>query len=182
MRAIAVLVAMALVLGSCGDEPQSVPAQPPPFIVQVRDADFTLTWRVDAQRVSSTDSLRLEARLLYTGPSQAIKAWAGFSLVHFYFRQADGPLFLEPTIESIGICHDVQRGEPVVVEYRKSGTFAEPGDPNFPVMNAFLRDPELHFPPGRWRITAIADFSLGGCGGGGVPIHIEAPGEIVVAP
>jgi hypothetical protein len=151
-------------------------------VVEVRDADFVLTWRIDAPHVSSTDALELEAKLLYTGPSDAVRAWAGFSLVHFYLHQVDGPLFLEPTIESIGICHVVRRGEPVVIPYQKSGTFAELGDPNFPVMNEFLEDPQLHFPPGRWRITAIADFTLGACGDGGLRVLIEAPGEIVVTP
>jgi len=180
MRAVATLGAPCLALVSCADEPQPSPAELRPHVVQVREADFTLTWRIDAQHVSSTDALSLEATLVYTGPSPIIKAFAGFSLVHFYFQQVDGPLHLEPVIESIGICHDVRKDEAVVVPYRKSGGHAEQGDPNIPVMNEFLRDPELHFPPGRWRITAIADFTLA-CGDG-QPIHIEAPGEIVVAP
>jgi hypothetical protein len=177
MRAAAMLGAVCLALVSCADEPQPSPAELRPFVVQVHEADFILTWRIDGQRVSSADPLRLEATLLYTGPMRVIKAWAGFSLVNFYLQQVDGPLHLELVIESIGICHDVRMGEVVVVPYRKSGDHAEQGDPNFPVMNEFL-----HFPPGRWRITAIADFTLGGCGGAGIPIHIEAPGEIIVTP
>lgn len=150
-----------------------------PLVIAVREDDFLVRWEVDAGRVRSSQALTLEATLTYEGDADVVEAFAGFHLIEFYLAQIDGPLVMDPVIESIGICHDVRRGEPVVVPYAKSGGFAEPGDPNYPLMNDFLRDPDLHFPPGRWRITAVADFTLG-CEQGRQRIHIEAPGELIV--
>jgi hypothetical protein len=95
----------------------------------------------------------------------------GFQLIEpWSLEQLDGP------IDTLGAVHlpcgsyTMQQGVPVVAQFQKSGGWSH-SDPLAPFWTAYFADPDLRLPPGTWRISVRASFSLGSCSSGWTTLH-----------
>ena len=73
--------------------------------------------------------------------------------------------------------HELAPGEPVDYPFQKSGSWSEE-DPDADFMREYAADPDLHLPPGRWRIEARLHGVLGECGG--PPVMLSTTIEVTV--
>ncbi|HYI22253.1 MAG TPA: hypothetical protein VEX62_06415 [Candidatus Limnocylindrales bacterium] len=85
------------------------------------------------------------------------------------FRFTAEGIVVEParpaSCERFAIASDV----PIPTGIERSGSIS-PDDGSHPFDADWFRDPELHLPPGAWRIEAIAEFYVGSdCEG---PLHV----------
>jgi hypothetical protein len=75
--------------------------------------------------------------------------------------------------------HEFAQGVPSVVRPVKSWA-ASHDDPNYAFFVAWGNDPELHLPPGRWRIDVSAGGYLGECGADAGGVSLSIPIEITI--
>ncbi|HET7676304.1 MAG TPA: hypothetical protein VFK38_00465 [Candidatus Limnocylindrales bacterium] len=141
-------------------------------LVEIRIASPRVTWRME-------EAIVVEASLVYLGQAPVVASGSGSGLVGFSVVQQGGPLRMEAGGTSDCVRYQLRPG-PQAVAFSKSGGFSG-DDPNAAFYRAFFADPDLHLPPGRWRITAHVDLVLGQeCGG--EPTDPSASIEIVVRP
>lgn len=176
-RVLSLALAAGLVATGCAG---SIPV-PLPGRGDARDGDFLLTIRTPRTAYASDEPIQIETTLTYVGPLVGTDASgpAG-GLVHFRLDHLDGPLDMEPAVDGACAAYRLARGEVRSVKFVKSGGFSA-DEPNAGFWGRYFRDPDLRLPPGRWRVTAIADFyTPAGCGEG-VQHLLEASVEFTVS-
>ncbi|HEX5590406.1 MAG TPA: hypothetical protein VFX65_08975 [Candidatus Limnocylindrales bacterium] len=129
------------------------------------DGRFSLTIRAERDRYQPTDEIRIDASLVYTGPDPEITIFhghgspLGFGIVEPVHGLELTPGWLLSCERSI-----VKRDVPISRPFGKSGGFGA-SDPQVEEKRRFLQDPILRLPAGTWHVYAVAEFSLGDCGG-----------------
>jgi hypothetical protein len=129
------------------------------------DGTFELVMSASRAAYPAFEPIDISTSLEYLGPASSIIATgSGSGLVGFGVQQIDG-------VHATGTggtadCRDYgfTRGERTAVPFGKSGGYSE-DDPDAAFLKDYFADPQLRLPPGSWRVYAIAQFTLGGCGG-----------------
>lgn len=109
------------------------------------------TWRVD-------EVIRGQATLSLEGEGSTTLSGSGSTVFSFAFASAG--LRMDPVQTADCARYVIGADMPIMSEIRKSGAF-DPNDPNYPFYDRWFHDPELHLPPGEWRIFATAVFYEG---------------------
>jgi len=157
-----VTLMLMLVLVGCGN-PELEELFVVPAVAEDASGDFVLTIRADSAVVPAGEPIDIETTLVYTGVQPTVEIWgSGGGVVAFSIRQIDGDLDVEGLMTSDCAPHELLRDEPLDVPFQKSGGW-DPQDPGSGEIEAFILDPLLRLPPGRWEITARATFLVGEC-------------------
>jgi hypothetical protein len=177
---LAVLLAGGGAMAGCGPAPTTDPIATPaatpaatdpstdepggPVEARTRQGSFTLVLRVDQQRHAPGEPIAVRAALEYDGPlARASLVGSGSGLVLFGIRLVDGPIEVTPAATADCVPYTIERGQPHVAPFAKSGGFSN-DDPNALFYREFFAHPQLRLPVGRWVITALARFFVGECG------------------
>ena len=134
---------------------------PPAPSAQTADGDFRLTisaprtvWRTD-------EVIELGATLEYFGtPRETTLRGSGSGPVVFSLVELTGERRMGAAYTSDCATHVIGVDDPIVTPYQKSGGYSA-DEPDAAFWEAFFADPELHLPPGQWRVTAEALFDDG---------------------
>ena len=156
--------------------------RPPGPTAAVADGPFRLTISAPAARYESTaEILGVTASLVYEGPDPSVQiTHAALGPINFAVAQVDGPHHTTPAWDFACNRSDLGRGDSITKPYFKTGGFNGPKDPDQAWLTAFIGQRGLFLEPGRWTITAIAAFSLGGCVG--TPRESQASITVTVDP
>ncbi len=145
--------------------PPASAVHPKPVEASATDGTFRLTIRSPQDGYPAFEAIEVAATLEYLGPSASIGATgSGSGLVGFGIEQVGGAHRILPSWTDDCKPYSLDRGQPVAVEFSKSGGFSE-DDPDAGFFKDYFADPVLRLPPGTWRLFAIIDLTLGGCGG-----------------
>lgn len=158
-------LAITLMLSSCawlvGPGPRA----------ESREGDFVLGIATPRLTWSSEAPIDVHATLAYVGPlaTTAISA-SGSGPIAFGVEELEGTRQMEAGWNDDCAKHDIGRQSPIVSPYAKSGGWSD-GDPNEAFYRAFFDDPEFRLPPGRWRVSAVANFlTEAGCQGSSIQL------------
>lgn len=147
------------------------------------DGQFELTVRSAKARYTVSEPLEIEATLVYRGAGDVVISHAqgapvpgrgsvdgpdtggiggplGFGIV----EPVIGDLVLGPSWAESCERTTLVRDVPLTVPFAKSGGFSG-SNPRADEYRALLTDPVLRLTHGVWHVYAVAEFSLGGCGG-----------------
>jgi hypothetical protein len=173
---------MALLLWACGAAPApSDEPSPTPVPVGGRaDAQgFVLDVSLRSEVWSSAEPIVITTTLTWAGAAPKAALWgSGSGPVTMGFDEIGG------AGRSMGAggsddCSSTTYARGVAVPIRIGKTAGwDAGDPNAAFYEAWARDPLLHLPAGRWRMTVGVDGSLNDCGG--PPVKMLIPLEILV--
>ena len=181
-RVLTTLALAAALLSACATSPPATAVVGEPATDVAEDGTFRLELRLPRATFASDEVIEPVAELTYLGPAaEVVATGSGSGPVLFGLRQLDGRREMGPAATGDCAPHPFVAGEPGTYEYTKSGGYAD-DDPDAAFYRAFFGDPELHLPPGRWRVTASIDLSTAPDGCGDPWHHIEASLEFVVTP
>jgi hypothetical protein len=167
---VAPIVAFLLLGAACAAEPT------PPPIVPVRSeaAQLGIRLQLDSPRSIVREGEAIEVIASVANErDEAVTLWsssAGGPIAFGVLRLQDG-LVAESDWTDDGVAYELPPGEPVTYPFQKSASWA-PGDPDAAFQREYAADPELHLPPGRWRIEAVLHGVLG---------DRDGPSTVVVA-
>jgi len=165
-----VLVALiaALALGNLA------PAVGGPVVGVATDGLFKLTITVPHARYSSDQSITgVTASLEYAGQHAVQINHAGGGPLAFAVASADGRHETQPIWDMACARSTLTPGNPATAGYAKTGGYV-PEESDYPWLSAFFSNESLVLEPGQWTISAIAEFSEGGCGGTAHEIRASA--------
>lgn len=158
------------------------------------DAMLRLTLSSPKDQYAEQEPIEVVATLEYIGEDPSIEVFSHPGMPGFGVAAVDGSQDVaSPGYRASCVTYPFVRGEPVAFPFAKSGGLV-PGTPDFEFMRDYLNiadgrpDPVLRLPAGTWRIFAIADFTLGDCGGGsrelevGITIVVGAPRSTAAPP
>jgi hypothetical protein len=137
---------------------RSAPPSPEPPSATARTSDFELTFHLPRSIWRTSDSIEGEAVLSLLDPELATISGSGSGPMAFRFT-ADG-VVVDPVRPASCERMAVSVDAPIRSGIVRSGV-ASPDDGRHPFGADWFRDPELHLPPGNWRIEAIAEFHIG---------------------
>jgi hypothetical protein len=173
-----VSAALVLVLSACGSAPAPTDA-PSPIGFQAFSQGFVLQVSTPGEVWSSADAIVLMTTLTWTGVAPNGTLWgSGSGPATLAFEEVGG------AGRSMGgggtdDCASTVYARGVAVPIKPGKTAGwDAGDPNAAFYEAWARDPLLHLPPGRWRLTLGVDGYLNTCGG--PPVRMSIPLEIIV--
>ena len=155
----------------------------PPASAEATEGDFRLELVVQQERYRAGQPIIADVALTYVGAQPSVTLWgSGTGVVGTRLRQLDGDISHGWTATTDCHAYEVEREVPLRRPFGKSGSFDADG-PLATFYEAYFRDPLLRLPPGRWEITAVTGFTIGGddCGvgpGGDLEVSVE----IVVEP
>jgi hypothetical protein len=154
----------------------------PPASSSDTNAPFSLVVTANHARYAAGDPIDVSATVEYTGPMASIDVpHDSLGLAAFGIDEPVDGMNVHG-ISDLMCAHTVlQRGSPVTVAFRKTGSSLEP-PPDPSAAAAFFSDPVLRLPAGTWHIYAEADFPLHACGGVGQEYHLRAQITIDVEP
>jgi len=127
-------------------------------------AGYRTTIATDRTVFRAADAVPITTTLTYVGPAAASAWWgSGSGPIRFLVEQLDGPIRTGGLMTAdCGGPHPMPRGVASTVPFVKSG-------PATGVPDGWFDDPQIHLPPGLWRITAETAFDLATvCGGGDI--------------
>jgi hypothetical protein len=155
----------------------------PPVSAEATEGDFRLELDVQQERYRAGQPVIADITLSYLGDETSVDLWgSGLGVVGSRLRQLDGSI--EHGWATTTDCrpHPITPGEPLHKPFAKSGSFS-PDEPLAEFYEAYFADPLLRLPPGRWELTAVTGFTVGGgdCGEG-PSIDLEVSVEVVVEP
>lgn len=180
--AIGVVAVVGLVLfGALSIRPLmgGQPAPTGPVSATSTEGSYELTIRSEHGMYAASESVIVNASLMYRGPDPQVTVTHGL----------DGPVFfgvtepvsgfrLSPIVAESCNGSTLSRNVPVDVAFRKSGSSIDQNTP-LSAANAFFMDPVLRLPAGTWHVYAVADFQIGQCGVGAQTYNVRA--EITIA-
>jgi hypothetical protein len=153
-RALCLLV-FAVVLAACTGLPSPEASAAPGPVDAARNDSFALEIATPRDHYASTEAIAIDTTITYLGPRDQIVASSEFpALVTFGLEQIGGDLDM-PGGSSDTMCETlaVTAREPLAVRFGKSGAYSD-SDPMAGFWDAYFTDPQLHLPPGRWRVSA----------------------------
>ena len=161
----AIVVALAL-LAACGSQPDGSASADGPGRDIARDGAFVLTISTPRVLYASGEPIEIGATLTYVGPLETVAAsGSGSGLVGFAIDELDGTRDQLPSATSDCAAYEFTRNEAMSVPFTKSGGY-DLTEPDGQFWQQFFKDPQLRLPRGRWRISAVTDFTTpGGCQG-----------------
>ena len=124
-------------------------------------AGYRVTITTDRTEFRAADAVPISTTLTYLGPAAASAWWgSGSGPIRFLVEQLDGPLRTGGLMTAdCGGPHPMPRGVGSTIPFVKSGSATDMPD-------GWFDDPQIHLPPGLWRITAETAFDLATvCGG-----------------
>lgn len=145
-------VAGALLAWSASPAPGSAGAA----AASVVCGSYRLELRVGKANWTTTEDIRGEAILTYTGDGAGSWSGSGSGPIQFGYREVGGELRVEPFWHLNLVTHEVPAAAPLVVPLSKSGGWAD-DEPHADFYRWFLTQPGLRLTPGSWDITAQAD-------------------------
>lgn len=131
-----------------------------------RDELFELTIKADRGRYQADEPIEVSSVLRYVGAAeQTTVSSHGAGMVAFSIEQLDGPMDAGPGRDFSCGEFEYRTGQLERIRFQKSGGF-DTEEPLAGFWRAFFADPDLRLPEGHYRISAIADYSISGCGAG----------------
>jgi hypothetical protein len=127
-------------------------------------AGYRVTIATDRTVFRAADAVPITTTLTYVGPAVTSAWWgSGSGPIRFLVEQLDGPLRTGGLMTAdCGGPHPMPRGVASTIAFVKSGTLTD-------MPAGWFDDPQIHLPPGLWRITAETAFELATvCGGGDI--------------
>ena len=175
---IAALLGAIAVLAACS--PGGAPATNAPVTPSdtARDATFALTITLDRSIYRAGQPIGVLTTYTYVGPKATERVFHAASPAGFRIEEIGGRRGMEGGMRLPCLSTDVAAGQPVAVEFAKSGMISEEPGVGFDL--AWYEDPVLSLPAGRWRISAVFDADLGDCGG--EPHALQVSSEVLVEP
>jgi len=170
---------MALAASGCGGGSTTpVNVTPDPQTVSALDGRFELRFRVDRTTLRVADNITGTAELwLNAGDSGALSGSS--DLFAFEFMEVGGQQrAVAPVLSTDCSPHQLGADDPLSSPIVKSGGVID-GNANAAFVRQFLEGTELHLPPGKWDITAIAGF-VDGRACSGLPHRIRATVRVTV--
>ncbi len=168
-----------MALGCSGGTTTPADVTPDPQTASAIAGRFELRFTVDRTTLRPGDNITGTAELhLRAGGSGALSGSS--SLFGFGFVEAGGEnRVVTPIYPSDCSPHQVGSDHPLTTPIFKSGGFGG-GGANDTFVREFLEGPEIHLPPGRWDITAVAGF-VDGRACSGQPHSIRATIRVTVS-
>jgi hypothetical protein len=155
LTAVAVGPLRSLPLGAASPSPN------PPAMAETRVGDFILSISSPKTAWTTDEAIEVTASLTYVGEEPAVDVGIGTGLVFTAHQISGGNAEFGGFYHPICLNQHLDRGVPRIQSFVKSGEIHETG----PFDDAFFRDPDLHLPPGDWRLTAMTEFANDlGCG------------------
>jgi hypothetical protein len=176
--AIVGVVLASFVLTGCGADNTS--PGPQPLTVSDRADGFVLSLTLPTDTFASAEPIELEAAFTWEGAAASQTVWAAAAgpLV-FSARQLDGPREIGGGSDAVCAVHEFKRGIPQRSGYQKSGGYSDT-DPDAAFYRAFFADPLFRLPPGRWRISIVADGFLAECAMNAPRLALSVSADILV--
>jgi hypothetical protein len=176
--AVTVAVLASFAVAGCGADNASPELRP--TTVSDRADGFVLSLTLPTDTFASADPIDLEAALTWEGAAATRKVWGPASgLVIFSARQLDGPREIGGASDAVCAFHEFKRGVPERSGYKKSGGWSAT-DPDAAFYRAFFADPQFRLPPGRWRISVVADGFLAECLTNAPRLALSVSADIIV--
>ena len=178
LRAGLASAAALLLVVACSNEP-SPQASPPTAMAQ--DQGFVLVMAVPTDHVADGQAIDVRTTLTWTGPAPKATIWgSGMGPVGFLYEELTGRKRTMGGVMTADCAqHLYGRGVVNAIPIGKNVGWSE-DDPDAAFFREFARDPLLHLPAGRWRITAALDGLLGPCDANPPAINLKAVLEIEV--
>lgn len=162
------------------------------------DGPFELTIRSAKAQYGTGEPIEIEATLTYRGPSTSIEinhaqgapyraGPIGGPLGFGIEEPVVGDLVLGPSWRQSCERSTLVAGAPLSAAFAKSAAFSG-SNPRADEYRALLTDPVLRLTDGVWHVYAVAEFSLGGCGGeqhalrATIEIEVTAESSATAAP
>lgn len=174
--AIATVVVAVLAVAVWGGVSGRIGPAGPSANSVVSDGTFELSFSASKSRYSESEPIVAKATLTYLGSDPSITIFHGLGADHGPIAFAidepvplpgGGAVKLEAVVRESCVSSVLRPGVPLGVAFAKSGgsdVDASPM-PSDDVVQAFFGDPILRLPAGTWHLVALANLSLGGCGG-----------------
>jgi hypothetical protein len=175
----AVVVAFAFLVGcAVAPEPSALSGQP--VVREGRDAGFALSMRIGSDVVDSGTPIDLSAVLTWEGVQPRATIWgSGSGPVTFTLERIGGDLLLGGAMTADCSRKNFERLVPVPVPFAKSLGFSD-DDPNADFYRAYIADPLLRLPAGRWRVSTTANGYLLPCEMNAPSVDIRLTADILV--
>ena len=134
-----------------------------PASARAEGGGFILETSVPRRLWGPDEAIQVVTSLTYAGPAPRATIWAsGSGVVAFDLVEVGGRRRMGGAATSDCASYPYERGVRTAVPFAKSGGWTGE-DPDAAFYAAFFRDPQLHLPIGRWRITASASGFLAEC-------------------
>ena len=177
--ALAALLAVAVsgcdVGSTTSDEPMAIGGR-------ATAAGFVLEVRLPSQTVAAIDAIPVATTLTWTGAPGQGRIWgSGSGPVTFAIEEVGGGRrTMGGAMTADCAMRDFPAGVPTEIPFRKSGGWTGE-DPNADFYAAWFKDPLLHLPAGRWKLTVSVGGYLAPCERGARAIEAAVgPFEILV--
>lgn len=177
-RLRATLAMASMLVVACSSEP-SPDASPPTVVAEGQG--FVLAMAVPSDHFAEGQAIDVRTTLTWTGPAPKATIWgSGMGPVGFLYEELTGrKRTIGGVMTSDCAQHLYGRGVVTPIPIGKSVGWSE-DDPEAAFFREFARDPLLHLPAGRWRITAEVDGLLAPCDADAPAIKLQAVLEIGV--
>jgi hypothetical protein len=168
----------ALFVVACSSEPSPDPS-PPTAVAEGKG--FVLMMAVPTDHFGEGQAIDVRTTLTWTGPAPRATIWgSGMGPVGFLYEELTGRKRTVGGVMTADCAqHLYDRGVVTPIPIGKSVGWSE-DDPDAPFLREFARDPLLHLPAGRWRISADLDGLLAPCDADAPAIKLQAVLEIGV--
>ena len=125
-----------------------------------RNGDFVLTLSSPRSTWTTEDAIEITATLSYDGDETEVEIGGGGGPVVFSLVQLEGgDAVLGGGQDLPCLRYPLGPDEPLVWPFQKAGGI----DDEPPFDRAFLDDPQLRLPPGRWEVRAVLQYGIGDC-------------------
>jgi len=173
-----VAIVVAVLVGGCSTDP-SPDATPPTAVAQGQG--FVLTMAVPTDHFAVGQAIDVRTTLAWTGPAPNVTIWgSGMSPVGFLFEELTGRHRKIGGLMTADCSqHSYVRGVATPIPLAKTAAWSG-DDPDAAFFQEFTKDPLLHLPAGRWRITADLGGYLAQCAMDAPGISLQAVLEIGV--
>lgn len=145
-------------------------------------AGFVLEVRLPSQTFAAIDAIPVATTLTWTGQPGEGRIWgSGSGPVTFAIEEVGGGRrMMGGAMTADCRMTDFPAGVPTEIPFRKSGGWPAE-DPNADFYTAWFKDPVLHLPAGRWKLTVSAGGFLAPCEQGARALQASVgPIEILV--
>lgn len=169
-------VVALLVLGGCATMSEPTETKPEVALDQDADRGFVLALHADDPAVGAGEEISVFATIASPGV-EAVVMGSSSGLVGFGVTRLEDGLTSGPPGWRSDCREYTVPEQPLVIPFAKSGGWS-PEDPDAEFLRTYFSDQALILPPGTWRIDAMANGSIGECGGD--PLVLRASIEVVV--
>ena len=176
-RELCAALVLAALLGGCSSDP----AAETPLTTVAQGQGFVLAVALPTDHFTSGQAIDVRTTLTWTGPAPNVTIWgSGMGPVGFLFEELTGRQRKIGGVMTADCSqHSYVRGVATPIPLGKSAAWTA-ADPDAAFFQAFAKDPLLHLPAGRWRITAELSGYLAECAMDAPGVSLKAVLEIGV--